>query len=134
MGREKGLHMERLETSDFIIQEFVCLIKRNRVIKLEFPMLYNCGMIFFILSFFVGYILSFSLVKLKTIRLSARAGAHIEFRCSRSCKEDVTTTDVMIKNPDGKWIWDANDVMPGSDEQGFLLILKKKQLVVDKML
>ena len=33
------------------------------------PMLYNCGMIFFILSFFVGYILSFSLVRLWTVRL-----------------------------------------------------------------
>ena len=59
-------------------------------------------MIFFILSFFVGYILSFSLVRLRNIRLSARAGAHIECRCSRSCAEDVTITDVIIKTPDGK--------------------------------
>ena len=64
--------------------------------------LYNCGMIFFILSFFVGYILSFGLVRLRTIRLSARAGAHIEFRCSRSSAEDVTITDVIIKTPDEK--------------------------------
>ena len=47
--------------------------------------LYNCGMIFFILSFFLGYILSFGLVRLRTIRLSARAGAHIE--CSYRNKE-----------------------------------------------
>ena len=33
-------------------------------------MLYNCGRIFFILSFFVGYILSFGLVRLRTIQLS----------------------------------------------------------------
>ena len=33
---------------------------------------------FFIFSFFVGYILYFGLVRLRTIRLSARAGAHIE--------------------------------------------------------
>ena len=30
--------------------------------------LYNCGMIVFILSFFVGYILSFGLVRLWTVR------------------------------------------------------------------
>ena len=65
-------------------------------------MLYNCGMIFFILSFFVGYILSFGLVKLRTIQLSARAGTHIERRCSRSRAEDMTITDVIIKNPDRK--------------------------------
>ena len=41
---------------------------------------YNCGRIFFILSFFVGYILSFGLVRLRTFRLSARVGAHIECR------------------------------------------------------
>ena len=76
-------------------------------------MLYNCGMIFFLLSFFVGYILSFDLVRLRTIRLSARAGTHIERRCSRSHTKDVTITDVIIKTPDGKW--GANDVMPGSD-------------------
>ena len=47
----------------------------------------NCYIIaegFFILSFFVGYILSFILVRLRTIQLSARVGAHIEHRCSRS--------------------------------------------------
>ena len=32
-------------------------------------MLYNCGMIFFILSFFVGYSLSFGLVRLRTVQL-----------------------------------------------------------------
>ena len=64
--------------------------------------LYNCRMIFFILSFFVGYILSFGLVRLRTIRLSARAEAHIERRCSHSRGEDVTITDVIIKTPDRK--------------------------------
>ena len=53
----------------------------------------------FILSFFVGYILSFGLVRLRTIQLSARVGAHIERRSSRSHGEDVTITDVIIKTP-----------------------------------
>ena len=86
-------------------------------------LLYNCGMIFFILSFFVGYILSFGLVRLRTIRLSARAGTHIERRCSRSRAEDVTITDVIIKTPDRKWDRGANDVMLGSDGLGFLVIV-----------
>ena len=81
---------------------------------------------FFILSFFVGYILSFSLVRLRTIRLSARAGAHIECRCSRSHVEDMTITDVILKTPDGKWDWGMIDVMPRSDGLGFLVILKKR--------
>ena len=57
--------------------------------------LYKCGRIFFILSFFVGYIL-FGLVRLRTIRLSARASAHIECS-SRSCVEDVTITNFIQK-------------------------------------
>ena len=56
---------------------------------------------FFILSFFVGYILSLGLVRLRTIRLSARAAAHIVCS-SRSCAEDVTITNVIIKTPDKK--------------------------------
>ena len=63
---------------------------------------YNCGRISFILSFFLGYILSFGLVRLRTIRLSARVGAHIERRCPRSHGEDVTIIDVIIKTPDRK--------------------------------
>ena len=57
---------------------------------------------FYILSFFVGYILSFGLVRLRTFRLSARVGAHIERRYSRFRREDVTITDVIIKTPDRK--------------------------------
>ena len=54
---------------------------------------------FFILSFFIGYILSFSLVRLRTIWLCARAGGHIECSsCSRA--EYVTITNVIIKTPD----------------------------------
>ena len=60
---------------------------------------------FFISSFFVGYILSFGLVRLRTFRLSERVRAHIERRCSRSCGEDVTITDVIIKTPDRKCDW-----------------------------
>ena len=59
----------------------------------------------FILSFFVDNILSFGLVRLRTIRLRARVGAHIERRYSRSCREDVTIIDVIIKTPDWKWDW-----------------------------
>ena len=66
-------------------------------------MLYNWGMFFFILSSFVGYILSFGLVRLRTVRLSALSGSHSEFRCSRSCAEDVTLTNVIIKTPGRKW-------------------------------
>ena len=78
----------------------------------------------FISSFFVGYILSFGLVRLRTIRLSERAGAHIE--CS-SCllTEDVTITNVIMKTPDRTWKWGENDVMAGSDGLGILVIFEK---------
>ena len=66
-------------------------------------MLYNCKMIFFILSFYISYILSFGFVRLRNIRLSAHADTHIEHRCSHSCTEDVTITDIIIKTPDRKW-------------------------------
>ena len=82
-------------------------------------------MILFILSFFVGYILSFGLVRPRTIRLSARAGAHIECRFSRSSAEDVTITNVIIKPPDRKWDWGLNDVMPGSNGLEILVIFEK---------
>ena len=89
----------------------------------------NCYIIaewsFFLLSFFVGFILSFGLVRLRTIRLSVRAGTHIERRCSCSRGEDVTITNVIIKAPDRKLNWGANDVMLGSDGLGFLVILRK---------
>ena len=51
---------------------------------------------------------------LRTIWPSARVGAHIERRRSRSGGEDVTITYVIIKTQDRKWIGDGNDVMPGS--------------------
>ena len=72
--------------------------------SLRLAVLYNCRRIFLILSFFVGYIFSFSLVRLRSIRLNARAVAHIECRCSCSRPEDVTITDVIIKNPDRKCV------------------------------
>ena len=84
--------------------------------------------LFFLLSFFVGYILSFGLVRLRTIRLSARSGAHIEWS-SRSPPEDVTITNVIIKTPNRKCHWGVNDVMPGSEGLGILVIFEKKQLV-----
>ena len=44
---------------------------------------------------------------------------------SRSCAEDMTITNVIIKNPDRKWDWGVNDVMPGSEN----LVISKKTLV-----
>ena len=81
---------------------------KNKLIINVLLLLYNCGRIFFILSFFVGYILSLGLVWLRTIWLSARAGAHIEYS-SHSRVEDVTITNVIIKTPDRKWDWSVND-------------------------
>ena len=52
--------------------------------------------IFFILSFFVGYILSFSLVRLRTVWLSARADAHIELQF-----EAVRTSSQQRAGPSG---------------------------------
>ena len=60
---------------------------------------------FFILSIFVGYILSFGLVRLRTFRPSAQVGAHIDHMCSCSCGEDLTITDVIIKTPDRICDW-----------------------------
>ena len=93
--------------------------EKNRIL---FFVLYNCGRIFF--SFLVGYILSFDLVRLRTIRLSACAGAHTEYS-SRSRVEDVTITNVIIKTPDRKYDWGANNIMSGSDGLGFLVNLKR---------
>ena len=61
---------------------------------------------FFLLINFVNYILSFGLIGLWTIRLSAGAGAHIEYS-SRWRAEDMTITNVIIKTPDRKWtgVW-----------------------------
>ena len=87
-------------------------------------LLYNCRRFFFILSFFVGYILTFGLVRLRTIWLSACAGAHIECS-SRLHAENVTIIDVIIKIPDRKWDWGVNDVKPRSDGLGILVIFEK---------
>ena len=39
--------------------------------------------------------------------------------------KDVTITDVTIKTADRKWTGDVNDIMPGNDGLGFLVILNK---------
>ena len=88
--------------------------------------LYNYGMIF-LLIIFVNYILSFGLVGLWTIRLSAHAGAHIEYS-SRSHAEDMTITNVIIKTPNRKWDWGVNHVMPGSYGEGIWWFQKRHQL------
>ena len=76
---------------------------------------------FFLLIIFVNYILSFGLVGLWTTRLSAGAGAHIEYS-SRSRTEDMTISNVIIKPQIGKCDWGVNDVMPGSEK----LVISKK--------
>ena len=83
---------------------------------------------FFILLFFVGYILSFALVRLRTIRLSAREGAHIECRCSRSRAEDVTITNVIIKKTQIGLGWEWRHAWKQGDGN-FGDFWKKKQLV-----
>ena len=87
-------------------------------------MLYNYGMIFLMLIIFRNYILSFSLVGLWTIRLSAGAGAHIEYSSSLPT-DDMTIINVIIKTPDRKYDWGVNDVMPGSEGLRFLVIFAK---------
>ena len=60
--------------------------------------------IFFILLFFIGYILSLGLVRLRTIWLSARVGT--DFNAGvHACGEEVTITDVIIKTLDRKLDW-----------------------------
>ena len=56
--------------------------------------------------------------------LSAGAGAHIEYS-SRSCAEDITITNVIIKTPDRKYDWGVNGVMPGGENS----VISKKTLV-----
>ena len=87
---------------------------------------------FFILSFFVGYILSFGLVRLRTIRLSARLGAHIERRCSRSRGGGGDNHRCYNKKPRiGNRTGCMNDVMLRSDGLRILgdFWKKKTQLV-----
>ena len=64
------------------------------------------------------------LVGVWTIRLSAGTGAHIEY-ISRSCAEDMTITNVIIKNPYRKWDWGVHHVMPGSERLRFSVIFEK---------
>ena len=103
-----GILFHLLVSFDFISQPLVLSNLSQSTYTLQFvisrineKLFYNCEEYFFILSFFVGYILSFGLVRLRTIRLSVRAGAHIEYS-SRSLAEDVTITNVIIKTPDRK--------------------------------
>ena len=87
--------------------------------------------------FFLYYhlsLVSFGLVRLRTIQLSAHVGAHIECRCSRSRGEDVTITDVIIKTPDRIRTGDVKDVMPGSDGLRILGDFWKKAVSWDKRL
>ena len=80
---------------------------------------------FFLLILFINYILSSGLVGLWTIRLSADAGAHIEYSLG-SHAEDTTITNVKIKTPDWKWDWGVDNVMPRSEGLDFWWFLKKE--------
>ena len=84
------------------------------------------GFFYYHFSLVISYL---SLVSLRTIRLSARVGAHIERRCSRSRREDVTITYVIIKNPDRKWLGMWMTSCPEVKGWGFWVIFEKKQLV-----
>ena len=97
------------------------------------PLWFSCYIIvegfFLILSFFVGYILSFGLVWLRNFRLCARVGAHIERRCSRSRREDVTITDIIIKTPDRKCDWGCEWRHARKRLAGILGYLEKSNLL-----
>ena len=84
----------------WLVLRALCYIIRER-----FFILIIFHKLYFIIRF--GWALNYS-------ALSGGAGAHIEYS-SRSFAEDMTITNVIIKNPEGKWDWGVNDVMPGSD-------------------
>ena len=84
--------------------------------------------IYLILSIFILYILSY-LVRLRTFRLSAWVGADINAGV-HARGEDVTITDVTINPQIENKTGDVNDVMPGSDELGFLVILNKSSKLI----
>ena len=67
--------------------------------------------------FFVNYILSFGLVRLWTIQLLVQV-----FMLARRGYDNHKCHN---KNP-RKWDWGVNDVMPGSDGQGILVIFEKR--------
>ena len=77
-------------------------------------MSYNCGRIFFF------YIRLWTVRLLVQVFTLARGGCN-NHRCHN-------------KTPDGKWDWGVNNVMPGSDGLGFLVILKKKAVSWDSTL
>ena len=88
-------------------------------------LLYNCGRIFFILSYFVGYILSFVLVRLRIIRLIARAGAHIECSSVTLARGGCDNDKCHNKTPDrnGTVVWMTS--CPETRDWEFSWFLKK---------
>ena len=92
----------RVDVADLLVLKSVSTAK---ALFATAQLLYNCGRIFFILSFFVLYILPFGLVRLRTFRL-----VHGLVRCThrvlvftRARGVDVTIRDVAIKTPDRKY-------------------------------
>ena len=79
-------------------------------------------MIFFYLIIFVGYILTFGLVRLRTVRVLVQ----VFMLARRGCNNHEYHNK---KNPDRKWNWGVIDVMPGSNGLGILVIFENKQLV-----
>ena len=61
----------------FLLLERNCFYHLRTVLRETVPLLYNCGRILFILSFFILDILSFRLVRLRTFRFSAWVCADI---------------------------------------------------------
>ena len=105
--------------------KFKCSLLNVVFVLME--LLYNCGMIFFILSFFVGYIFSFGLVRLWTIRLNACAGTHIEvFTFVRGGCENHRCHN---KNPGRKFTGVRKTSCPEAMGWDSWWFWKKKQLV-----
>ena len=108
-------------TNDFAPLEW----GRNLIFPKKSVMLYNYEMIFLYKSFFINYILSFSLVGLWTIRLSVHVRRHwVQFTLARRGYDNHNCHNKpQIGNG-----WSVNDVMPGIDGLKIWLFWKTRQL------
>ena len=92
----------------------------NKMFTNHIHFIYACYIIaewFFYLIIFVNYILSFGLFRLWTIRLLVQVFTLMRGGCdNHKCHN---------KNIRWKWDWGVNDVMPGSDGLGILVIFEK---------
>ena len=84
-------------------------------------MLYKCGMIIFILSFFVSYILSFGLVRLWTVRLLVQV---FMLACRGCGNHKCHNKKTQMVNGTGVWMTSCPEVMIWE----FWRFLKKAEL------